>query len=156
MVLTALANVSWNSNCSLAKHILKVFWVSWSAILICSYPTKMVREPSSFHGFLQYHHVGLIGVSVFWFLDSLRVILILGVGNCYGRLLKGRNDQLFIAAWKTKIIETSITSEMVSQNTICGEIERPNKDWEFPEIAKRVPWASNKDNEKIRIKVMRE
>ena len=48
---------------------------------------------------------------------------------------------------KTKILEISITREMMLQNTICGEIERPNKDQEFPEIAKKVPWVSNNDKE---------
>ena len=48
---------------------------------------------------------------------------------------------------KSKIMETSIISEMVSQNTICGEIEGPNKDQEFQEIAKKIPQASNKDKE---------
>ena len=41
---------------------------------------------------------------------------------------------------KTKIMETSITSETVSQNTICGEMEESSKDQEVPEIAKKVPW----------------
>ena len=36
---------------------------------------------------------------------------------------------------------------MVSQNTICGEIKGSSKDWEFPEMAKKVPWACNKDKE---------
>ena len=44
-------------------------------------------------------------------------------------------------------METSITSETISQQTICGETERPNKDQEFPEIAKKFPWASSNDNE---------
>ena len=48
---------------------------------------------------------------------------------------------------KTKIMETSITSEIVLQNTICEEIERPKKDWEFPEIAKKAPQASNNEKE---------
>ena len=47
----------------------------------------------------------------------------------------------------TKNMKTSITSEMISQQTICGETERPNKDQEFPEIAKKVPQESNNDNE---------
>ena len=38
---------------------------------------------------------------------------------------------------KTKIMETSVTSETVSQNTICGEMEGPSKDSKVPEIAKR-------------------
>ena len=46
----------------------------------------------------------------------------------------------------TKIMKTSITSEMVSQNTICREMEGSGKDWEVPEIAKKVPQASSKDN----------
>ena len=48
---------------------------------------------------------------------------------------------------KTKIMETSIISETVSQNTICGEMKGSSKDWEFPEIVKKVPWATNKDKE---------
>ena len=39
----------------------------------------------------------------------------------------------------TKNMETSITSETISQNTICGEIERPNKGQEFPDIAIKGP-----------------
>ena len=42
-------------------------------------------------------------------------------------------------------MELSITSEMVSQNTICGEVEGSSKDCEVPEIAKKAPWASSKD-----------
>ena len=48
---------------------------------------------------------------------------------------------------KTNIMETSITSEMVSQNIICREIKGSTKDEEFPEIAKKVPWASTKHKE---------
>ena len=44
-------------------------------------------------------------------------------------------------------METSITSEMVSQNTICREIKGSTKDWEIPGIAKKVLWASNTDKE---------
>ena len=44
-------------------------------------------------------------------------------------------------------METSITSEMVSQNTICREMRGSSKDHEFPKIAKKVPWASSKDKE---------
>ena len=43
-------------------------------------------------------------------------------------------------------METSLTSEMISQQTVCGETERPNNDSEFLEIAKMVPWTSNNDN----------
>ena len=46
-------------------------------------------------------------------------------------------------------METSITSETISQQTVCGEIERPNKDRKFPEIAKKVPQTCNKDKEQI-------
>ena len=42
-------------------------------------------------------------------------------------------------------MKSSITSETISQETICGETERPNKDQAFPDIAKKVPWASNND-----------
>ena len=48
---------------------------------------------------------------------------------------------------KTRSMESSITSEMVAQNTICGEIKGSNKDTKFPEISKRVLWTSNKDKE---------
>ena len=40
---------------------------------------------------------------------------------------------------KTKIMETSVTSKTMSQNTICGEMEGSSKDCEVPEIAKKVP-----------------
>ena len=43
-------------------------------------------------------------------------------------------------------MEISITSEMISQQIICGETERPNKDQEFLEIAKIIPWTCNNDN----------
>ena len=39
---------------------------------------------------------------------------------------------------KTKVVETSIISETVSQNTISGEVEEPIKD-QIPETAKKVP-----------------
>ena len=48
---------------------------------------------------------------------------------------------------KTKIMEISITSEMVSQNTICRGIKGSNKDCKFLEIAKKVQHASNPDKE---------
>ena len=48
---------------------------------------------------------------------------------------------------KTKIMETSVTSEMVSQNTICEEMEGSNKDCEVPEIANKVLRVSSKDKE---------
>ena len=44
-------------------------------------------------------------------------------------------------------METSITSEMISQQTICGEPEKPNKDCKFIEIAKKIPQTSHNDNE---------
>ena len=47
----------------------------------------------------------------------------------------------------TENMETSIISEMILQQTICGETEGYNKDCEFLEIAKKVPHASNNDNE---------
>ena len=36
---------------------------------------------------------------------------------------------------------------MISQQTICGETEKPNKDFKFLEIAKKIPWTSHNDNE---------
>ena len=47
----------------------------------------------------------------------------------------------------TENMETSITSETISQQTVCGEIERPDKDQNFPEIVKKVPQTCNKDKE---------
>ena len=44
-------------------------------------------------------------------------------------------------------METSITSEMVSKNTICGKMKGSSKDREFPEIAKKVLQASSKDKD---------
>ena len=49
----------------------------------------------------------------------------------------------------TENMETSITSEMISQQTVCRDIERPNKDWKFTEIAKYVPQTCNKDKEQV-------
>ena len=45
---------------------------------------------------------------------------------------------------KTKVMETSITSETVSQNIISGEVEEPIKD-KIPEIAKKVLRVPHKD-----------
>ena len=36
---------------------------------------------------------------------------------------------------------------MISQQTVCGEIGRPNKDQVFPDIAKKIPRTSNNDIE---------
>ena len=44
-------------------------------------------------------------------------------------------------------METSITSEMTSQQTICGEPGKHNKYHKFIEIAKKIPWTSHNDNE---------
>ena len=48
---------------------------------------------------------------------------------------------------KTKVMETSVTSETVSQNTLCGEMEGPSKDSKVPEIAKKVLRVPSKDKE---------
>ena len=48
---------------------------------------------------------------------------------------------------KTKVMETSIASETVSQNTVSGEMEGPSKDSKVPETAKKVPRVPNKDKE---------
>ena len=47
---------------------------------------------------------------------------------------------------KTKVMETSITSETVSQNTVSGEMEECTKG-KIPEIAKKVLRVPNKDKE---------
>ena len=46
---------------------------------------------------------------------------------------------------KIKVMETSVTSETASQNTISGEMEGPSKNSKVPEIAKKVPRVPNKD-----------
>ena len=48
---------------------------------------------------------------------------------------------------KTKVMETSVISETVSQNTISGEMEGPSKDSKVPEIAKKVLRVPSKDKE---------
>ena len=48
---------------------------------------------------------------------------------------------------KTKVVETSITSETVSKNTVSGEVAEPFKD-KTPEIDKNVLRVPNKDKEK--------
>ena len=49
----------------------------------------------------------------------------------------------------TENIETSITSETISQQPVCGDIKGPHKDQKFPEIPKKVPHTCNKDKEQI-------
>ena len=51
---------------------------------------------------------------------------------------------------KTKVMETSITSETVSQNTISGEVEEAIKDI-IPEIAKRSQGCLTKIRSKLMI-----
>ena len=53
--------------------------------------------------------------------------------------------KLFIVAWILWKHQSPVKWSL--QQTICGEIERPNKDQEFPEIAKKVPKTSNNDKE---------
>ena len=48
---------------------------------------------------------------------------------------------------KIKIIKTSVTSEMVSQSTICVEMEGSSKEHKVPEITRMVLRVSNKDKE---------
>ena len=45
----------------------------------------------------------------------------------------------------TENMETSITSETISQQIICEEIEKNIKDHKFPEIAQKVPQTCNKE-----------
>ena len=40
-------------------------------------------------------------------------------------------------------METSTTSETLSQQIVCREIERPDNDCEFLEVAKKVPHTCN-------------
>ena len=47
---------------------------------------------------------------------------------------------------KTKVVETSITSETVSQDTVSGEVEEAIKDKTL-EIAKKAMMVPNKDKE---------
>ena len=46
----------------------------------------------------------------------------------------------------TKVAESSITSEIVAQNTVSGKVEEVIKD-KIPEIAKKVLRVPNKDKE---------
>ena len=48
---------------------------------------------------------------------------------------------------KTKVMETSVTSETVSQNTISGEMEGPSKDNKVQEIAKKVLSVTSEDKD---------
>ena len=48
---------------------------------------------------------------------------------------------------KTKVMETSITSETVSQDIISGEMEGPSKDSKVSEVGKKAPRVPNKDKE---------
>ena len=54
--------------------------------------------------------------------------------------------KVIYCSMNTRNMETSITSEIISQQTICGETKRSNKDQEFLEIAKKVQQTSNHDN----------
>ena len=63
--------------------------------------------------------------------------------NLYGNL---KREKVIYCSINTRNMETLISSEMISQQTICGEIGKPNKDCEFLEIAKEVPWTSHNDN----------
>ena len=47
---------------------------------------------------------------------------------------------------KTKVVESSIATENVSQNTVSGEVEEPIKD-KIPETAKKVMRVPTKDKE---------
>ena len=47
----------------------------------------------------------------------------------------------------TRNMETSIPGEMISQQTVCCEIEKPNNEQKFPKIAKNAPWTGNKERE---------
>ena len=55
---------------------------------------------------------------------------------------------------KTKIMETTITSETVSQNTVSGEVEELVTE-RVPEIAKKVLRVPNKDKEQVADKSIR-
>ena len=48
---------------------------------------------------------------------------------------------------KTKVMETSVTSETVSQNTVSGEMEGPSKNSKVQEIAEKVQTVPSKDIE---------
>ena len=49
----------------------------------------------------------------------------------------------------TENMETLITSETILQQTVCWEIERPNKDQKFLEVAKKVPHTCHTDTEQF-------
>ena len=95
MVLTPLANASWNSSCSLTKQNLNVFCVSQLAILICSKLTKSGRcpclRPSVYHFGLNDVFIQCL---IHWDLLLYRVL----ETAKYGSLSKKWNDQLFVVA----------------------------------------------------------
>ena len=140
-----MVNASWNSNCSLAKHILNVFLALWSAILICSqWGSCPFFKLSIFQSFFL--------ILSLWFDWSYSVLIqskLLSIG--YLKSLQGsfEGKKVIYYSMNTTNMETSITSETISQQTVCGEMEVPNKDWKFPEIAKKVPHTCNKDKKLI-------
>ena len=76
--------------------------------------------------FLMFQHFGLVKVNLVW-----------GIRKHCG-ILEGK--KVIDCSIKTRNMETSITSETISQQTFYGEIERSDdKDWKFPEIAKKRP-----------------
>ena len=52
---------------------------------------------------------------------------------------------IIYCSMKTKVMEMSITSETVSQNTVSGGTEEPIRESKIIEIAKKVPRVPNKD-----------
>ena len=144
MILIALANASLNSRCSCAKHNLKVLSVSQSAMLICSYPTKVVKKQFlfktiSFNEFQWFNFIifGLIDVLIlsvlihcelFWYWKMLKT----------GILPKEKWKRIIHCSMKTKIMEITITSETVSQNTVSREMEEPVTE-KVPEISIKGP-----------------
>ena len=82
---------------------------------ICNYITSIWFD--CWLMFLMFQCSGLMKGNLVW-----------GIWNLYGNLLKKK--KLFIAACSMNAdkMETAITSETISQQTVCGEIEKPNDD----------------------------
>ena len=60
---------------------------------------------------------------------------------------KEQRKRIIHCSMKTKIMEITITSETVSQNTVSVEMMEEPVTVKVPEIAKKVPRVPNKDKE---------
>ena len=85
--------------------------------------------------------IDISDVSAFWLNE---INLVWGIEISMGIFWRKESYSLQHECWQD---ETSITNEAISEETVCGEIERPNKDKKFPEVAKKVPCLCHTDKE---------